>query len=76
MQIWRIHPDGTGLEQVTSDNHGNWFSHPSPNNDMVLLLSYDPSVFYHPRDLDVRLRLMDMDGGGIVRSVIAAVAVR
>ncbi|MGG7579324.1 TolB family protein [Rhizobium sp. Nf11,1] len=65
MQIWRIHPDGTGLEQVTSDNQGNWFPHPSPKNDKVLILSYDPSVFDHPRDLDVRLRLMDMDGGNL-----------
>ncbi|ULJ80692.1 hypothetical protein MF410_06840 [Rhizobium sp. C104] len=65
MQIWRIHPDGSGLEQVTSDNQGNWFAHPSPSNDKVLLLSYDPSVFDHPRDLDVRLRLMDMDGGNL-----------
>ncbi|RXT24390.1 hypothetical protein B5P46_21165 [Rhizobium leguminosarum] len=65
MQIWRVHPDGTGLQQVTSDDYGNWFAHPSPNNDMVLLLSYDPSVFDHPRDLDVRLRLMDMDGGNL-----------
>ncbi|MGO6668939.1 hypothetical protein ELH53_11665 [Rhizobium ruizarguesonis] len=65
MQIWRIHPDGTGLEQVTSDNQGNWFAHPSPTNDKVLILSYDPSVFDHPRDLDVRLRLMDMDGGNL-----------
>ncbi|TCM62746.1 TolB family protein [Rhizobium sp. BK068] len=63
MQIWRIHPDGTGLEQITSDNCGNWFAHPSPNNDKVLILSYDPDVFDHPRDLNVRLRLMDMDGG-------------
>ncbi|MGO7348870.1 TolB family protein [Rhizobium ruizarguesonis] len=65
MQIWRIHPDGTGLEQVTSDNQGNWFAHRSPTNDKVLILSYDPSVFDHPRDLDVRLRLMDMDGGNL-----------
>ncbi|MBX4996458.1 TolB family protein [Rhizobium lentis] len=65
MQIWRIHPDGTGLEQVTSDNQGNWFAHPSPRSDKVLILSYDPSVFDHPRDLDVRLRLMDMDGGNL-----------
>ncbi|MBB4572839.1 PD40 domain-containing protein [Rhizobium lentis] len=65
MQIWRIHPDGSGLEQVTSDNQGNWFAHPSPRNDKVLILSYDPSVFDHPRDLDVRLRLMDMDGGNL-----------
>ncbi|TCU39888.1 TolB family protein [Rhizobium azibense] len=65
MQIWRIHPDGTGLEQVTFDNYGNWFAHPSPKNDKVLILSYDPEVFDHPRDLDVRLRLMDIDGGNL-----------
>ncbi|NZD62375.1 TolB family protein [Rhizobium sp. WYCCWR 11290] len=65
MQIWRIHPDGTGLHQVTSDDYGNWFAHPSPSNDKVLILSYDPSVFDHPRDLDVRLRLMAMDGGNL-----------
>ncbi|MFA1627907.1 TolB family protein [Rhizobium mongolense] len=65
MQIWRIHPDGTGLEQVTHDNYGNWFAHPSPKNDKVLILSYDPEVFDHPRDLDVRLRLMDMDGDNL-----------
>jgi Tol biopolymer transport system component len=65
MQIWRIHPDGTGLEQITNDNYGNWFAHPSPNNDKVLILSYDPDVFDHPRDLNVRLRLMDMDGNNL-----------
>jgi Tol biopolymer transport system component len=31
----------------------------------VLILSYDPHVFDHPRDLNVRLRLMDMDGGNL-----------
>jgi Tol biopolymer transport system component len=65
MQIWRIHPDGTGLEQVTHDNYGNWFAHPSPENDRVVLISYDPDVFDHPRDLNVRIRMMDMDGGNI-----------
>jgi Tol biopolymer transport system component len=65
MQIWRIHPDGTGVEQVTHDNYGNWFAHPSPKNDKVLILSYDPDIFDHPRDLNVRLRLMDMDGGNL-----------
>jgi Tol biopolymer transport system component len=65
MQIWRIHPDGTGLEQVTHDDYGNWFAHPSPANDKVLILSYDRDVFDHPRDLNVRLRLMDMDGGNL-----------
>ncbi|MFK0334864.1 TolB family protein [Rhizobium sp. NPDC090275] len=65
MQIWRIHPDGTGVEQVTHDNYGNWFAHPSPNNDKVVLISYDPDVFDHPRDKHVRMRIMDMDGGNL-----------
>jgi Tol biopolymer transport system component len=65
MQIWRIHPDGTGVEQVTHDNYGNWFAHPSPNNDKVVLISYDPDVFDHPRDKHVRMRMMDMDGGNL-----------
>jgi Tol biopolymer transport system component len=65
MQIWRIHPDGTGLEQVTHDNYGNWFAHPCPNNRKVVLISYDPEVFDHPRDLNVRMRLMDMDGSNL-----------
>ncbi len=65
MQIWRIHPDGTGVEQVTHDNYGNWFAHPSPTNDRVVLISYDPEVFDHPRDKHVRMRIMDMDGGNL-----------
>ncbi|AMM84867.1 TolB family protein [Martelella sp. AD-3] len=65
MQIWRIHPDGTGLEQVTFDNAGNWFAHPSPKNDRVILISYEPDVFDHPRDKNVRLRVMDPDGGNL-----------
>lgn len=65
MQIWRIHPDGTGVEQVTHDNYGNWFAHPSPRNDKVVLISYDADVFDHPRDKHVRMRIMDMDGGNL-----------
>lgn len=66
MQIWRIRPDGTDVQQITDDNYGNWFPHPSPSGDKVLFLSYDADVFDHPRDLNVRLRLMDMDGGNLV----------
>ncbi|MET0748623.1 MAG: hypothetical protein ABWY49_10565 [Rhizobium sp.] len=65
MQIWRIRPDGRDLQQLTDDQYGNWFPHPSPKGDKVVLLSYDGDVFDHPRDLHVRLRLMDMDGGNI-----------
>jgi Tol biopolymer transport system component len=33
MQIWRMHPDGTQLEQITADAYNNWFPHPSPCGD-------------------------------------------
>lgn len=65
MQIWRIRPDGTDVEQITDDGFGDWFPHPSPDGAKVLFLSYAPDVFDHPRDLDVRMRLMDPDGGNI-----------
>ena len=65
MQIWRMRPDGTGLAQITGDDYGNWFPHPCPTNDRVILISYDPDVFDHPRDKYVRVRMMDMDGGNL-----------
>jgi Tol biopolymer transport system component len=63
MQIWRIHPDGSGVERVTDSEFGDWFPHPSPDGRHLLVLSYGGDVFDHPRDLDVQLRLMDPDGG-------------
>ncbi|WP_454746160.1 TolB family protein [Ciceribacter selenitireducens] len=62
MQIWRVPAEGGAAERVTDSAFGDWFPHPSPKGDKVLLLSYDPDVFDHPRDLDVRLRLTDPDG--------------
>ena len=63
MQIWRVPAQGGPAERITDSAFGDWFPHPSPKGDKVLLLSYDPDVFDHPRDLDVRLRLIDPDGG-------------
>lgn len=62
MQIWRAPAEGGAAERITDSAFGDWFPHPSPKGDKVLLLSYDPDVFDHPRDLDVRLRLIDPDG--------------
>lgn len=62
MQIWRVPAEGGAAERITDSAFGDWFPHPSPKGDKVLLLSYDPDVFDHPRDLDVRLRLVDPDG--------------
>ncbi len=63
MQIWRVRPDASAVERITDSEFGDWFPHPSPDGKHLLVLSYDGDVFDHPRDLDVRLRLMDMDGG-------------
>lgn len=63
MQIWRVRPDGSDITRVTDSDYGDWFPHPSPDGKHLLVISYDGDVFDHPRDLDVRLRLMDPDGG-------------
>ncbi|WP_426125550.1 TolB family protein [Pararhizobium sp. PWRC1-1] len=63
MQIWRVRPDGSDVTRITDCDYGDWFPHPSPDGKHLLVISYDGDVFDHPRDLDVRLRLMDPDGG-------------
>ena len=65
MQIWRIRPDGSDVARITDSIYGDWFPHPSPDGKHLLVLSYDGDVFDHPRDLDVRLRLMDPHGGNV-----------
>jgi hypothetical protein len=60
MQIWRMHPDGTALEQITSDDFNNWFAHPSPDGKLIVFLSYDKDVKGHPANKDVQLRLMSL----------------
>ncbi|SMC80834.1 TolB family protein [Rhizobium sp. RU36D] len=65
MQIWRMRTDGSELERLTHDDLGDWFPHPSPRGDKVLLISYAPDVFDHPRDRDVLMRLMNPDGSDL-----------
>lgn len=63
MQIWRVPADGGVAERITDSPYADWFPHPSPDGRHLLVLSYDGDVVDHPRDLTVRLRLMDPDGG-------------
>ena len=65
MQIWRMKPDGSQQEQVTSDAFNNWFPHPSPDGKWLVFLSYDKGVVGHPANQTVRLRLMPLAGGPI-----------
>ena len=48
MKIWRMNPDGTQQEQVTTDaDYVDWFPHPSPDGKWLVFLSYDKSVKGH-----------------------------
>jgi Tol biopolymer transport system component len=65
MQIWRVPASGGTAERMTDSEYGDWFPHPSPDGSKVVFVSYDGDVFDHPRDLDVRVRLMDPDGKNV-----------
>jgi Tol biopolymer transport system component len=61
MQIWRMHPDGSGAEQLTSDAYANWFPHPSPDGRWVVYMAFlEDQGQDHPFGRQVKLRLMDL----------------
>jgi TolB protein len=65
MQIWRMKADGSGKEQITFDEHHNWFPHISPDGKWIAYISFptdiDPNS--HPSYQRVTLRLMQTNGG-------------
>lgn len=63
VELWRIRPDGTGLQQMTDDAAVNWFPHPNPDGQHVVYLAYPPGTTGHPGGLDVALRIMPAVGG-------------
>jgi len=63
VDLWRIRPDGSDLQQMTQDDAVNWFPHPSPSGIHVLYLAYPPGTKGHPAGLDVILRIMSTEGG-------------
>ena len=65
MQIWRIKPDGSGKEQLTTDNYNNWFPHISPDGKWILMISFPPDIDpnSHPGYKRVMLRIMPVTGG-------------
>lgn len=71
MQIWRMKPDGTGKEQITTDDYNDWFPHISPDGKWIAFISFPPAIDVnsHPSYKRVMLRLMPASGG--VPKVIA-----
>ena len=65
MQIFRMNADGSGQQQVTSDEYNNWFPHPSPDGKWIVFLSYGKDVTGHPANKDVMLRMMPAGGGNL-----------
>lgn len=60
-QLARVRPDGTDIEQLTSDERVNWFPHIAPTGDVVVYLSFPPGTTGHPAGLPVELRMVDVD---------------
>jgi Tol biopolymer transport system component len=65
MQIWRMAPDGSNQEPVTTDDLNNWFPHFSPDGQWIMMISFpkdiDPAD--HPYYKRVYLRVMPVAGG-------------
>jgi Tol biopolymer transport system component len=61
-QLYRMRPDGSGIEQLTSDERVNWFPHVSPDGSKMVFISFPPGTIGHPADKDVILRLANVDG--------------
>jgi len=64
-QIFRMHVDGTGREQLTFDDRVNWFPHLSPDGRQFVYQSYPAGVDSHPADMPIELRLLAVDGGEV-----------
>jgi TolB protein len=65
MQIWRMKPDGSGLEQLTFDQYNDWFPHISPDGKWMVFISFPDSIEpnNHPAYKRVMLRIMPVSGG-------------
>jgi hypothetical protein len=65
MQIWRMQPDGSQPEQVTSGDGNNWFPHISPDGQWIAFISFSKEVdpAEHPYYKHVMLRVMPASGG-------------
>ena len=64
-QIFRMRPDGSGVEQLTHDDRVNWFPHLSPDAAKLAYLSFPPGTIGHPADRQVILRLAAPDGSRV-----------
>lgn len=60
-QIARIRPDGSGLEQLTFDDHVNWFPHLSPDGRWAAYIAFSPGTQGHPANVWVDVKVVALD---------------
>jgi Tol biopolymer transport system component len=60
-QIARIRPDGSGLRQLTFDDHVNWFPHISPDGRWATYLAFSPGTQGHPSNTWVDVKVVALD---------------
>jgi Tol biopolymer transport system component len=61
MHLYRMKPDGSEQEQLTTDELDNWFPHPSPSGQYIVYISYlEDQKGAHPFGREVKLRLMTL----------------
>jgi Tol biopolymer transport system component len=60
-QIARIRPDGSGLEQLTSDEYANWFPHISPDGRWAAYVSFPPGTAGHPPNVGIDVKVVALD---------------
>jgi Tol biopolymer transport system component len=61
-QLFRMRPDGSQVEQLTSGDRVNWFPHLAPDGQRIAYISFPPGTLGHPADLEVILRVIEGDG--------------
>jgi TolB protein len=66
MKLWRVHPDGSGKMQITTNaDTRDWFAHLSPDGKWIVYLSTGAELPANkiPPNADVELRLMPVVNG-------------
>lgn len=61
-QIYRMRPDGSQREQLTTGPRVHWFPKVSPTGDRVVYLSFPAGTIGHDANVEVELWLMAPDG--------------
>ncbi|MGI9530050.1 TolB family protein [Lutimonas sp.] len=65
MQLYKMKPDGSGVQQLTFDELNDWFPHISPDGKDIIFVSFGTDVASgdHPFYKHVYLRMMPVAGG-------------